>query len=129
MGGTVRVTQLYLENLVAGTLRRAWVLQLSLESVHPYQAAPPALRVTQAYLESIRSRQDAPDPLAGAGGRTRRCCRSESDTRAGCSRDYRASCRIAVPAPRLIWIKAFPTMSCVGSDGSTVAAQRDRGPA
>ena len=69
MADSVRSTQLYLENLVAGAFTpRVRVTQLFVENVRAYHAAPTALRVTQAYLESIRSRQDAPIPPPGGGG-------------------------------------------------------------
>ena len=69
MADTVRSTQLYLENLVAGALApRVRISQLFVEHARAYQAAPTALRVTQVYLESVRSRQDAPTPPPGGGG-------------------------------------------------------------
>ena len=69
MADVVRATQLHLENLVAGAFApRVWVSQLIVENVRAYQAAPTALLVTQVYLESVRSRQDAPIPPAGGTG-------------------------------------------------------------
>ena len=69
MADTVRGTQLYLENLVAGAFApRVRVSQLVVENVRAYPAAPTALRVSQAYLESVRSRQDAPTPPPGGAG-------------------------------------------------------------
>ena len=69
MADTVRSTQLFLENLVAGVFApRTRVTHLYIENVRAYQAAPPAIRVSQAYLESVRSRQDAPTPPPGTGG-------------------------------------------------------------
>jgi hypothetical protein len=55
--------------LVAGAFApRVRLPQLFVENIRAYQAAPSALRVTQAYLESVRSRQDAPTPPPGGGG-------------------------------------------------------------
>jgi hypothetical protein len=72
MADTVRATQFYLENLVAGVFApRARVTHLYIENVRAFQAAPPALRVSQAYLESVRSWQDAPTPPTGGGGNLR----------------------------------------------------------
>jgi hypothetical protein len=69
MADSVRATQLYLENLVAGAFApRVRVSQLFVENVRAYQAAPMALRAIQVYLESVRSRQDAPTPPSGGGG-------------------------------------------------------------
>ena len=80
MPDTVRATQFYLENLVAGAFApRVRVSLLYVETVRAYQAAPTTLRVTQIYLESVRSRLDAPVPPPGGGGRTGRSCRSRSD--------------------------------------------------
>ena len=69
MPDTVRATQFYLENLVAGAFApRVRVSLLYVETVRAYQAAPTTLRVTQIYLESVRSRLDAPVPPPGGGG-------------------------------------------------------------
>jgi hypothetical protein len=69
MADTVRATQLYLENLVAGVFApRVRISQLIVENIRAYQAAPTALRLTQVYLESVRSQQDAPTPPPGGGG-------------------------------------------------------------
>jgi hypothetical protein len=66
---SVRTTQLFLEDLVAGVfVPRVRVSQLHLERIRAYQAAPTALRVSQVYRESIRSRKDAPTPPPGGGG-------------------------------------------------------------
>jgi hypothetical protein len=66
---SVRATQLYLENLVAGAFApRVRVSQLFVEHVRAYQAVPTVLRVSQIYAESVRSLQDAPTPPPGGGG-------------------------------------------------------------
>jgi hypothetical protein len=43
-------------------------LELHIENVRTYQTAPPGLRVTHVYIESVRSRPDAPIPSLGSGG-------------------------------------------------------------
>jgi hypothetical protein len=66
MADSVRSTQLYLENLVAGAFAPCVrVSHLFVENIRAYQAAPTRLRVTQIYLESVRSRQDPPIPPPG----------------------------------------------------------------
>jgi hypothetical protein len=69
MADVVRATQLHIENLVAGAFApRVRASQLFAENVRAYQAAPTALRLTQVYLESVRSRPDAPTPPQGGSG-------------------------------------------------------------